>query len=85
MKGIKKISATEARNRWFEFLNFVYFKEIPVIKLIPAKKASLKKPTELIEETFGFLKGRETCWPSEEEKVINREKRYLNRLWRNIT
>lgn len=91
MKDLKIISATEARNRWFELLNLVYFKgtsilveknKVPMIKLIPAGKVNLRRTDELLEETFGFLKSRKTYWPSEDKKVIKREKRYLDRLWK---
>ncbi len=85
------ISATEARNKWFEILNIVYFggeeviiekNNTPIVKLIPMVKPGLDSAEEIIEKTFGFLKTTDNYWFSEDKKVRTKEIKYSDRIWK---
>ncbi|MFN4212952.1 MAG: hypothetical protein ACK4FL_03270 [Microgenomates group bacterium] len=95
MANIKIISATQARNNWFEILNWVNIerKEVwirkndkVVAKILPGDKVSIENMDEVIKKTFGYLKGKKGVFPyQEDKKVIIREKKANdpNRLWKN--
>lgn len=83
------ISATEARNRWFELLNLVYFKgesviieknSLPMVKMSSVANPSLIATKDVIKKTFGFLKKKKTYWPVLDEKIRNKEIDYLNKI-----
>ena len=86
---IIKISATEARNRFFELIELVAYKDLPVIvkknnkdlvRIIAERKpeAGFIDIDEMIKATFGMLaKGK---WPYDDKKVVNREKQ-ANASW----
>lgn len=91
MYKIKTISATEARNKWFEILNHVYFNgepiiieknKLPMIKLSRVTKPSLASIGEVITKTFGFLKtAAETAWPIETKEIRRKNSAYLKKTW----
>jgi hypothetical protein len=91
MTNLKTISATEARNKWFEILNLVYFNgesiiikknRLPIIKLNRVSKPVLISTEEVIARTFGFLKEAGlTEWPEESREARRRKSNYLNKLW----
>lgn len=85
MGNLKIISATEARNNWFEILDWVNSerKEIlikknkkVVAKILPGDRANIENPEEIIKRTFGYLKDKRGAFPyQEDKKVIVREKK----------
>jgi len=88
---INIISATQARKRWFELLNLVYFQgesviieknSIPIVRLTSVKKPSLKSTDEVILKTAGFLRKNKTFWPSEDLQVRKRELDRVKNIWR---
>ena len=91
MLKTKIISATEARNKWFEILNHVYFNgesiiieknKLPMIKLSRVMKPSLTSAEEVIKKTFGFLKtAKKTAWPVEPKEVRKKNNAYLKKIW----
>lgn len=83
------ITATEARNKWFEILNLVYFRgeeivieknKIPIVKLTAVGKPNVISASEVIKKTAGFLKNMKTYWPSEDKRVGKREIKYMDKL-----
>lgn len=95
MGNFKIISATEARNNWFEILNWVNTerKEVwikknkkVVAKILPGERVNIENIEEIIKKTFGYLRGKKGTFPYQDnKKVIIREKRVNdpNKLWRN--
>lgn len=95
MGNLKIISATEARNNWFEILNWVNTerKEVwikknkkVVAKILPGERVNIENIEEIIKKTFGYLRGKKGTFPYQDnKKVIIREKRVNdpNKLWRN--
>lgn len=95
MGNLKIISATEARNNWFEILNWVNSerKEVwikknkkVVAKILPGERANIEDVQEIIKKTFGYLKNKKGTFPyQDDKKVISREKKTNdpNKLWRN--
>lgn len=91
MLKTKTISATEARNKWFEILNHVYFNgesviieknKLPMIRLSRVTKPSLTSVEEVIARTFGFLKtAKRTDWPAESKGTKRKNNAYLKKLW----
>lgn len=79
-----KISATEARNRFFELIEMVAYKDYPVVVRknnrdlvrITAEgkpEASFISIDDLIKETYGMCsKG---SWPYEKSKIADKEKK----------
>jgi len=93
MANIKIVSATEARNKWFELLSWVntYSGEVMikrrnriVAKIFPGEKPVIDDVDEILEKMKGRLKGKNVYFPYEDKKIIAREKKYLKniRLWR---
>lgn len=93
MNSLKTISATEARNNWFEILNWINAKDVtititknnlPIAKIVGVKTFRLKKTTEIARNLRGFLKGKKVYFPYEDHRIIARERKYLNdaRLWK---
>jgi prevent-host-death family protein len=93
MDNLKIVSATEARNNWFEILNWVNTKDeavtitknsLPIAKIIGVKTYRLKKTVEIARNLRGFLKDKRVYFPYKDPKVIARERKYLNdvRLWK---
>lgn len=83
------ISATEARNKWFELLNLVYFKgesviieknNLPMVRISSVANPSLIATKDVIKKTFGFLKNKKTYWPSLDKKIKRKEIGYLNKI-----
>lgn len=95
MRNLKIISATEARNNWFEILNWVNTerKEVwikknkkVIAKILPGERANIENVEEIIEKTFGYLRDKEGTFPYQnDKKAIIREKKANdpNKLWRN--
>lgn len=85
------ITATEARNRWFEILNLVYFRgedivieknDVPIVKIVAFKKPEIEDVNLVIKKTFGFLKNITTYFPSLDKKIRAREIGFMDRLWK---
>ncbi|MFH1712799.1 MAG: type II toxin-antitoxin system prevent-host-death family antitoxin [Candidatus Jacksonbacteria bacterium] len=86
------ITATKARNNWFEILNLTYFKgvsfiitknNLPMIKLVPAKKINLISAQDVIDKTFGSFKDvKITDWPKENQTLSQRKFKSMNLLWK---
>lgn len=85
------ISATEARNRWFEILNRVYFggesiviekNNKRIVRLIPEKKPEAIEPAEVFaKRMYGYLKGKKGSFPYQDnKKIIAKEKAYTKTL-----
>ena len=94
MKNLRIISATEARNNWFEILNWVNQerKEVWIkknkkiaVKLSPGDPPNIDNIEDVIKRTRGMFKGKKTYFPyQDDKKVIERERKYLTnvRLWK---
>jgi len=93
MNNVKTVSATEARNNWFEILNWINAKGVtvtitknnsPIAKIVGVKTFRLKKMAEIARNLRGFLKGKKAYFPYEDPKIISKERKYLNdvRLWK---
>ena len=90
--NITTLSATQARNKWFELLNTVYFKghsviikknNMPMIKLVPLKEPNLTSAKEIIEKTYGFLKNvPKTSWPKSQRAKQIAKFSQLESLWK---
>ncbi len=90
MRNIKIISATTARNKWFELINWVNIekKEVwvkrrnkIVLKIYPGYVPSFEDKEAIIEKTRGILKKRANLFPYQEDKrVIRQEKNYLKTI-----
>lgn len=83
MKTIK-VSATEARNRFFELIEMVAYKNVPVVvkknnkdfvRIVAEGRpgASFISLDDLVKETFAMCP--EGAWPYEQEKVKTKEKK----------
>lgn len=79
-----KISATEARNRFFELIEMVAYKGYPVVVKRNNKElvriTAERKPEsdfidekKLIEETYGMC--AKDTWPYEKDTIVKKEKR----------
>ncbi len=85
MGNIKIVWATQARNNWFEILNWVNTerKEVwvkknkkLVAKILPGDKVIIENIDKVIKKSFGYLKGKkESSLIREGKKVIIREKK----------
>lgn len=94
MNNLKIITATEARNKWFEVLNWVNTqrKEIwvrknnkIVVRILPGDEPMIDNVEEVITRTRGMLAKKKTYFPyQDDKKVIAREKAYMKkvRLWK---
>ncbi len=94
MNNLKTISATEARNNWFELLRWVNQerKEVWIkknkkilVKILPGDPPTIDNLEDIIRRTRGMFKGKKTYFPyQDDKKVIARERKYLNdvRLWK---
>ena len=90
MKNLRIISATDARNNWFEILNWLNIerKEIwikkrnrIIAKLYPGEIPVIDNVEDVIKRTFGFLKGKKGEFPYQEnKKVIKREREHLRKV-----
>lgn len=88
----KTITATKARNNWFEILNLTYFKgvsfiitknNLPIIKLIPVNRSNFISAQDVIDKTFGSFKNVKTAdWPKENQALSQRKFNSINRLWK---
>lgn len=85
----KSISATEARNNWFEILNWVNANKgeisitknsLPVAKIVGIKRYNFKKTYEVALSLRGFLKKTKVYFPSEDKKVKLKEKNYMDKV-----
>lgn len=94
MNNIRTISATEARNNWFEILNWINVKDeaititknnLPIAKIVGVKTFRLKKTAEVAKSLRGFLKGKKVYFPYEDPKIVAKERKYMDdvRLWKN--
>ena len=87
-----KISATEARNRFFELIEMVAYKDLPVVVkrnnkdlvriIAEAKPGTDFIPlSEIIKQTYGMCADtKKEDWPYEKGKVIKKEKK-VNINW----
>jgi len=84
MANIKVISATEARNKWFELLSWVntYNGEVMikkrnriVAKISPGEKPVIDDVDEILDKIYGRLAGKKVYFPYEDKKVIKKEKK----------
>lgn len=94
MRNLKIISATEARNNWFEILNWVNTerKEVwikknkkVVVKILPGERANIENVEEVIKKTFGYLKDKKGSFPYQDNKKViirEREANNPNKLWK---
>lgn len=90
MRNLKIFSATEARNNWFEILNWVNTerKEVWIKKrntiiarIYPGETPIIGNVDEIIKQACGFLKGKKGIFPYQEnKKVIKRERKYLKKI-----
>jgi len=90
VKNIKIISATTARNKWFELINWINTekKEVwikrrnkIVLKIYPSYSSSFEDTAAILEKTRGILKNKKTFFPyQDDKKVIEREKKYLKKI-----
>lgn len=90
---IKTITATEARNNWFEILNWVNANNeevaitknnLPVAKIVGIKRYKFRKTYEVALSLRGFLKKNKVYFPSEDKVIKLKEKKYMDRvkLWK---
>lgn len=93
MKNVKIVSATEARNNWFEILNWVNLEKGEVlvkknerifVRILPGEKPVIDDLDEILEKTYGRLANKKSYFPYEDRKIIKREKNANNpsRLWK---
>ena len=84
MANIKVISATEARNKWFELLSWVntYNGEVMikrrnriVAKISAGEKPVIEDVNEILDKIYGRLSGKKAYFPYEDKKVIKKEKK----------
>ena len=90
MKNITIISATTARNRWFELINWINAEKREVwikrrnkivLKIYPGYTPSFEDQEVIIKKTRGMLRKKANLFPYQENKrVIRQEKDYLRRV-----
>ncbi|MCM8788127.1 MAG: hypothetical protein NC935_08820 [Candidatus Omnitrophica bacterium] len=93
MANIKIISATQARNNWFEILNWVNYEKGEVlvkknkrfyVRIIPGETPKLESLDEVLNKIYGRLANKKSYFPYEDKKIIKKEKKANTppKLWK---
>lgn len=93
MGNVKIVSATEARNNWFEILNWVNYEKGEVlvkknkrifVRILPGERPKLESLDEVLKKTYGRLTGKKPYFPYEDKKILEKEKKANNppKLWK---
>lgn len=87
MRNLKIISATEARNNWFEILNWVNFVKGEILikknkrifaRILPGKIPEINSVDEILNKIYGRATKKKAYFPYEDKRIIKKEKKANN-------